>query len=158
LPKYLSEHTPGEIVDRITTGAQNVVVHIQRSYGYPKYVLGLAGLLAVAVVLRWPRARTLAREHAILIGFFVAYFVVYALLYSWWAPIAAGDRLVLAQFIPLLLVLASGVRTVLEDAQVLIAGRSVAWTTLVNLAILGIVTTDALWAVSRGVYILRGGG
>jgi hypothetical protein len=54
--------------------------------------------------------------------------------------------------------LSSGLKAVLADQRLRLDGRSVGWLTLVNLLVLGMIVTDAVWAVGRGVYILRGGG
>jgi hypothetical protein len=130
--RYLKEHTTAQIVDRVADGAKEVMQGVIRSYGYFDYILLYGGLLLTATVVRWPRARQLAKENAILLAFFVLYFTLYVLLYFWYAPIASGDRLTLALFIPLLLVLATGLDAVLRGDQVRIGGRSISWLAIVH--------------------------
>jgi hypothetical protein len=139
-------------------GGQDVIDHVQRSYGYTDYLAVYGGLLILGAALHWRRAGAWLSANPLLFLFFVSYFVVYTLLYFWYAPIAAGDRLILAQFIPLLLVLASGVQSLFRGDRFQVRGKSIAWLTVLNLAILGMVVADSLWALQRGVYLLRGGG
>jgi hypothetical protein len=156
--KYLREHTAALILERVTRGGEEIMTRVLRSYGYFDYLLVYGGLLLVAAGLRWRRTRKLISENLLLLLFFVAYFSVYVVLYFWYAPITAGDRLILALFIPLLLVLSTGLRGLLGRDRIQIQGRSVAWWTIVNLVILGLAAADTVWALERGVYVLRGGG
>jgi hypothetical protein len=158
LEKYLAEHTAAQMVTRLQGGATKVMNRVLGSYGYVDYVLVYGGLLLAAAVVRWRRARRLISENLPLLVFFCCYFSFYVLLYFWYAPIAAGDRLILALFIPLLLVLSSGMHAVLRGEHLRLRGRSLSWLTLVNLVVLVMVVADAMWAVGRGVDILRGGG
>jgi hypothetical protein len=158
LEKYVAEHTAGQMMRRLQDGAAKVMTRVLGSFGYVDYLLVYGGLLLAAAVVRWPRARRLIRENLPLLLFFFGYFSFYVLLYFWYAPIAAGDRLILALFIPLLLVLSSGLHAVLRGERFRLRGRSVSWLTLVNLGVLAMIVADAAWAVQRGVYILRGGG
>jgi hypothetical protein len=143
---------------RLQDGAAKVMTRVLGSSGYFDYLLVYGGLLLAAAVVRWPRARRLMREDLPLLVFFFGYFSFYVLLYFWYAPIAAGDRLILALFIPLLLVLSSGLHAILRGERLRRRGRSVSWLTLVNLVVLVMIVADAAWAVERGVYVLRGGG
>ena len=58
----------------------------------------LAALVTVASRRRWALDRM--REHAWVIAYAVCYLLGYWLLYAWYVPIAAGNRLVLALFLP----------------------------------------------------------
>jgi hypothetical protein len=90
--------------------------------------------------------------------FFIAYFTSYILLYFWYAPIAAGDRLILAQFIPMLLVLASGVQALLGEDKIRIHAWSIGWLAAFNLMVLALISVGAFRTLTQGVYVLRGGG
>ena len=63
---------------------------------------------------RWTQTRQTVAANPALSLFLVTYFGAYALLYSWYAPIAAWNRLVLAQFIPLMFVVSLGLRKLLR--------------------------------------------
>jgi hypothetical protein len=158
MQRYLREHTLGQMIDRLATGAVDVINHVKRSYGYPKYLALYSGVLLVALALRRRRALAGLKASPFFVLFFVAYFLTYAALYFWYAPIAAGDRLILAQFIPLLLVLVSGGRWLLRGDRLILRGGSLEIFTAVNIVALGIVVREASFALTRGVYILRGGG
>jgi hypothetical protein len=158
MAKYLREHTADQMLDRVVAGAREVMGRVYGSYGYFDYLMIYAGLLLVAAGSQWGRTRRLILDHALILLFFLAYFPLYFLLYFWYAPIVAGDRLILAQFIPLLLVLAAGVQTLLRGARLRVLDRSVAWATVVNTVILCLLVVEMRWALTEGVYVLRGGG
>jgi hypothetical protein len=111
LAKYLREHTARQMVQRVVDGGQEVMDHVLSSYGYFDYLLVYGGLLILASVARWRKTRRLIAENSFFLFFVLSYFAIYVLLYFWYAPITAGDRLILALFIPLLLVLSSGLRS-----------------------------------------------
>jgi hypothetical protein len=158
LSKYLAEHTASQMAERLAAGARKVMDRVLHSTGYLDYLLIYGAALLVAAVARRRRTARLLAQHAPLALFLALYFGLYVLAYFWYAPIAAGDRLILALFLPLLVTLSSGLKAVLADQRLRLDGRSVGWLTLVNLLVLGMIVTDAVWAVGRGVYILRGGG
>jgi hypothetical protein len=54
----------------------------------------------VAVLLRRRDALLGIRKHAFVIAFVLAYLACYTLLYAWYVPVAAGNRLVLGLFLP----------------------------------------------------------
>ena len=156
--KYLREHTPSQMLERVLAGGQEVMTNVLRSYGYFDYLKLYAGLVLVAAALRGRRFLRLVSEHVFVLAFFLAYFSIYIVLYFWYAPIAAGDRLILALFIPLLLVQASALQALLRGERFQVRGRQVAWSTVVNIVVLCLVAADIRWALVEGVYILRGGG
>jgi len=158
LAKYLREHTLEQMVQRVLVGGQDVMEHVLRSTGYIDYIVVYGGLLLLVVGLNRRRAWEGVSRNPFLLLFFVGYFVTYILLYFWYAPIAAGDRLILAQFIPMLLVLASAVRVLIDGDRISIRGRSIEWPTILNLMILGLISVGIFRALTQGVYVLRGGG
>jgi hypothetical protein len=136
LRRYLGYHTPGQIVDRFADGVRYFVREGVRAYGYWKYVVFyfLAALIAVGSHWRWALDRL--RGHAFVIAFATSYLVGYGLLYAWYVPIAAGNRLVLALFLPFMY---SAGRVLSEQAshERESTGRRYPWLfTLVHVAII----------------------
>jgi hypothetical protein len=58
----------------------------------------------------------------------------------------------------LLLVLSSGLQALLKEDRIRIAGKEIGWLTIIQLAILCMVSVDAFQALTHGVYVLDGGG
>jgi hypothetical protein len=54
--------------------------------------------------------------------------------------------------------LSVGIYAALRDSGVSIAGRTIRWLDLANLAILPFLISRILWATTVGVYTLTGGG
>jgi len=158
MAKYLREHTAGEMIERVIVGGRKVMNRVAHSYGYGDYILIYGGLLLLAVVWKWPQVRSTLAENPFPLLFFLAYFPLYILLYFWYAPISVGNRLILAQFVPLLLVLSSGLQTLLKNERLRIAGKAMDWSTIIQVAILCLVSVDAFQALTHSVYVLDGGG
>jgi len=158
MAKYLREHTAGEMIERVIDGGQNVMNRVVHSYGYADYIMVYGGLLALAVVWKRPQVRRSLAENPFPLLFFLGYFPLYILLCFWYSPISAGNRLILVVFIPLLLVLSSGLQTLLKEDRLRIGGKGIGWLTIIQLAILCMVSVDVFQALSHGVYILDGGG
>jgi hypothetical protein len=98
--RYLREHTVGDIVHRVQDGLSVLFGRSVQVYGYWKYML-FYGLLALAAALAAPRrTATLLRDHRFTAVFAAGYLVGYTLLYAWYVPIAQGNRLLLAIFLP----------------------------------------------------------
>ena len=158
LAKYVHEHTLDQMIQRVMDGGREVMTRVLQSYGYVDYLLIYGGVLVLAVGLKWRRAWEAISGNPLLFLFFVSYFKIYVLLYFWYAPIAAGDRLILAQFIPMLLVLASGVQTLLKEDKIRFPGGSMGWLSVFDLAVLALISVGTLRALAQGAYVLRGGG
>lgn len=155
--KYLGEHTPEQIGLRLVNGAQLVLDNVIHSYGYFKYLvlyalLGLAGMI-------WERRRAVewAQRNGFLILFVLAYFGAYFLLYAWYAPIAEGNRLILAQFLPLLFVLFSAVHGLLGDKVVKVFDRPVQVLSGINWAMLAILGVDIYLILTQRIGLILGG-
>lgn len=116
------------------------------------------GVLALAAAWKWSQVRSTLSENPFPLLFFLVYFPLYTLLYFWYSPISAGNRLSLAQFVPLLFVLSSGLQTLVKDDRIRIGGKAIAWLTIIQVAILCMVSIEAFQALTHGVYVLDGGG
>ncbi len=153
--RYLREHGAGDIAKRLYAGLSVLFGSAVQAYGYWKYVL-FYGLLALVAALAWPRRTAVALRQRPFVALFAAgYLVGYVLLYAWYVPVAAGNRLLLSIFLPFLAVTGAiiarqGVETAPEDAS-----RSAAWfkaAHVIMLAALAIELPDILLRRITTVY------
>jgi hypothetical protein len=157
MSKYLHEHTLAQIGLRFVNGAQAVMDQVVHSYGYFKYIAFYTGLLLLTGV--WQRKRTwkLIRTNLFVFLFAIIYFVAYFLLYFWYAPIVSGNRLILAQFIPLLFAISAGLHALLNGSQIKIGRLQMETLTAINLAILCILAGDIYFILTVRVGHMIGG-
>jgi hypothetical protein len=156
MAKYLREHSPRQIVERFDHGAQEVTRNVARSYGYAKYLLIYAAALVAAMSWQRQRAASLVRRRPFLIAFLVLYFPAYFLLYAWYSSIAAGNRLILAQFLPLLFTLSMGLRALLGGVKARV-GRPVDALAALNLLVLAVLVVDIALVLAFRVGRMEGG-
>jgi hypothetical protein len=156
MAKYLREHSPQQIAERFLHGGKEVMQNVAHSYGYAKYVLIYATALVAAIVWQRQRAGGLIRRRPVLLAFLVLYFAAYFLLYAWYSSIAAGNRLILAQFLPLLFTLSMGLRALLRGVQVRI-GRPVDALTGIDLLVLAVLVVDIALVLALRVGSMEGG-
>jgi hypothetical protein len=157
MSKYLREHSPIQIGLRFVNGGQVVMDQVVHSYGYFKYVAFYSGLLLLAGIWQWKRAWNLIQANLFLILFAVIYFTAYFLLYFWYAPIVSGNRLILAQFIPLLFAVLAGLQALLGGSYIKISGLQMKTLTAINLAILCILAVDIFFILTMRVGHMIGG-
>jgi len=105
--KYVREHSLGDILLRFVRGFRDLRDRITQSYGYAEFML----VYVIALVLlfvqnrsQWP-SLLLHRIHPCVLLFVAGYFLGYTILYAWYTPIAAGNRLILSQFLPAMLII-----------------------------------------------------
>jgi len=157
MSKYLREHTLQQILARFQNGGQRVLHNVMSSYGYFKYTVIYFSLLIVAIVWHLTRKRQILVANPILCFFLLMYFVAYFLLYAWYAVIAEGNRLILAQFLPLMFVISLGLHKVLHSSQVKIGRYSVNALTATNLIIFAIIIVDIYFIITGRVHTMYGG-
>jgi hypothetical protein len=157
MSKYLREHTLQQVGGRLVNGGLRVLNNVVRSYGYFKYIVIYLCLLAVAILRSRRRASQAVKSNPFLCLFLVVYLAGYFLLYSWYAPIADGNRLVLAQFIPLMFTISSVLHTLLRSSRLKARGHSVRTTVVCNLALLTVVIADIYLVLTERVGTMYGG-
>jgi hypothetical protein len=157
MSKYLHEHSPIQIGLRFVNGARAVMDEVVYSYGYFKYIAFYSGLLLLAGIWQWKRTWKLIQAKLFLILFAVIFFTAYFLLYFWYAPIVSGNRLILAQFIPLLFAVSAGLQTLLGGSYFKISGLQMKTLTAINLAILCILAVDIFFILTMHVGHMIGG-
>jgi hypothetical protein len=156
MSKYLREHSPQEIAERFVEGGQRVLENAGLSYGYAKYALIYAAALIAAIAWERRRAVSLIRQHPFLVAFLLLYFAAYFVLYAWYSPIVAGNRLILSQFLPLLFTLSMGLRALLRDVKVQ-GERPLDALTGLNLLVLVVLMADIALVLALRVGIMEGG-
>ncbi len=156
--KYLREHTPAEIIGRVTNGLEALFRQAVQSYGYFKYeVVYLVSALILALAYH-RHTRRLLLQHRFLWLFNALYFAAYLLLYAWFTPICSGNRLPLAQFLPLMFGLSVVIyRLYGEVARVAFRGRSVSLTTVLTVAVLFLLAYDAYDVITHRIVSMYGG-
>jgi hypothetical protein len=157
MSKYLREHSLKQIGSRFVHGAQAVMDQVVHSYGYFKYIAFYTVLLLLASAWQWKRAWKLIQANLFLILFAVIYFGAYFLLYFWYAPIVSGNRLILAQFIPLLFAVTAGLQTLLGDRHIKISGSQISALTAINLVVFCILAVDIFFILTTRVGHMIGG-
>jgi hypothetical protein len=157
MSKYFREHTSKQIAGRLLDGARSVMINVVNSYGYFKFIVIYLSLFTVAIFWFWQRAREIAISHPFLCLFLMLYFGGYFLLYSWYAPIADSNRLILSQFIPFMFTISYGLETLLRSTQVKLRQRPVDTLLVVSLAILPFVVVDIYFVLTERVGTMYGG-
>ncbi|MCI0709066.1 MAG: hypothetical protein L0154_02790 [Chloroflexi bacterium] len=102
MAKYLCEHSVVEdIAGRFTYGfSKNFVDHTLRSYGYGKYILAYAILLAGITYQRPDRTWRFIKQHRWLVLYVALSFVAYQAAFAWYLPISSGKRFLLTLWLP----------------------------------------------------------
>ena len=159
LVKYLREHTPEEMAQRVIGGLRTIGYYSTHTYGYHKYVALYVLFVACAVASNQRGFWRLVRQRAWVALFAIAYFGCYAILYAWYVPIAGpGDRFVLGQFLPLMLTLAWLVQRV--NRPIAIASRGgmrVECLKFMNIVTLLILLPDIYLILSIRILSVYGG-
>jgi hypothetical protein len=124
LRKYWREHSFTQIAGRLANGAGTVLSVAWASYGYLKYaaVYALLGFLYVVQHRRRVAEMLSDRAARAASAFGVLYFSGYFLLYSWYVPIADGNRLTLSLFLPFLSAIAYLFNRIGRQLPVRVAG------------------------------------
>ena len=110
--KYLRDHSFGDIVGRLLRGIAVIAWRVIRSYGYAEFLILYLVALAALIVQNGGPAKFFNLfwlTNPALVVFVLTYFMGYLLLYAWWTPLASGNRFILAQFLPLMLLITRGV-------------------------------------------------
>ncbi|MFC2030356.1 hypothetical protein ACFLWA_06470 [Chloroflexota bacterium] len=149
LSKYLRDHTGKQIASRFVDGARRIWNNVVHSYGYFKYIAIYSSFLVVVAVCFWRRTLRGLAARPILYLFLLGYFASYLILYAWYAAIADGNRLVLAQFIPFMFVVSWGLTRLLQSARVRLGEHRTGVLVLFNLAVVVVISVD-IYAVLVG--------
>jgi len=68
------------------------------------------------IIIHWRKALKIFTSNRTLWLFLATYFTIYFHLYFWYAPMVDGNRLILAQFIPLIFILSSNIQELIEGS------------------------------------------
>ncbi|HEY6066002.1 MAG TPA: hypothetical protein VIY96_07580 [Thermoanaerobaculia bacterium] len=99
--RYWRDHTLSQAASRLAGGARSLLSVAWSSYGYFKYAI-LYLVFLFLYLIQNPRevAQSIRGPAKAALAFVVLDFVGYFVLYSWYAPIAEGNRLILSLFLP----------------------------------------------------------
>jgi hypothetical protein len=157
--RYVQEHSPRQIAARVRDGLQFLFGESVRTYGYWKYVVfyGVAAMLSVVLLGRTSLEQI--RKHPWVVAFALAYLGGYALLYAWYVPVAAGNRLVLALFLPYMHAAAVVLRRARDVAPGSRFGKHGPWLfTAVHVALLAAVALELHDILTHRIETVYGGG
>ncbi len=155
--KYLREHTPAQMVERTCQGAASLVKSMAGSYGYFKYLMMYAGVLAGAAVWRRHAARRLIAANVARLLFVSAYLMAYFLLYAWFTRLTDGNRLILAQYLPLIYLLVKGTQELLRGETFRMRERAVPALTAIHVPIFAVLAVDIVVILMSRVMWMVGG-
>lgn len=158
MSKYLRSHTAGQIVDRFKSGAILISSRALNSYGYFKYVVLYTAVLIVAMVKYRERSIQIAQSNIATTVFLILYFSTYFLLYAWFSPMVdGGNRLILAQFLPLMFTLAIGLQHLFAGSHIKVFSYQFNKLTLINLAVLVFLIFDIQMILTESINTMYGG-
>jgi hypothetical protein len=101
--KYLREHTPRQITERILDGFRDMVVVTYERFSIVKYVVFFAAATVAAALARRRHFVQLLRDRLPVVCFLAAYAVVYLLAIAFYKPISGTTgRMILAHVAPFL--------------------------------------------------------
>jgi hypothetical protein len=92
LHKYLREHTPAQILERIRIGLGLQARTLWSGYGLFNFHLFYLAVLLVLTVLLWRQNQALIRSQLALIVFSMLYFAGYIFSIAWYYPIGGGEN------------------------------------------------------------------
>ena len=124
----MSEHTLGDIFNRFLGGFCEMKDRIIQSYGYAEFIIiyGIAITLLIYQNKETWLSMITQRGHPYVLLFVLGYFVGYVLLYTWYSPIAGGNRFVLSLFLPaMLLIVWSLSYAQKQHLRIILLGREV---------------------------------
>jgi hypothetical protein len=138
--KYLREHSPAQIVDRMWVGLLHQWENLWSPFSWVSYPLVLLAGLAAAAGAYWSRARELLRAHWPLALFVVAFVSGYLKLFAWYGPIAdySDMRFTYSLHLPLLFAAFVALERLLDD------GKS-AWMRRVQLGLVLLLGVDLVF-------------
>ncbi len=158
LSKYLREHSIRQILERFWNGAILISSRAANSYGYLKYVILTAIWLVVSMVIYRRRTLQLVRANITLTIFLIVYFVAYFLLYAWYSPLVdGGNRLILAQFFPLMFTMVTALQQLLSGVSISGFSFQINALNLYNLVILSILLIDIPLILTGRISTIYGG-
>ena len=155
--KYLREHTVDDIVTRVTDGLRFLFGRAVHTYGYWKYVLFYGAVAVLVLVMNWRWTVGMMKRHPFVVLFGLGYFPGYVLLYAWYVPIAHGNRLVLALFLPFMFAVGCILLARARAEQAEARGPLARWFTAVHLLLIGGIALELYDILARRIVTMYAG-
>lgn len=161
--KYLAEHRPREILNRILDGLEvNYNKHCTTVYANPygncKYVVAFSIAAVVAVALNLPLMWGLLKRNVFLVLFCAAVLVTQVLMAAWWMPISASRRFMLAVFLPYMFVMGAIINLPgLKSPALTIRRVRLDLRTLFLAGVLVAVLIDTYFVLTSRIFSIYGG-
>lgn len=104
LRKYLQQHSPAQMVERVLSGVISQAENLSRPYGKINYLLIYTISLIIFLMMNVRASVSILRKNLTLIIFCFLYFAGYLLLFAWYSPIAEyhDERFTYGLFLPYL--------------------------------------------------------
>jgi hypothetical protein len=158
MSKYLRERSARQIFDRFLNGGILITDMAAHSYGYFKYFAIYAFALIVTMVRYRERTLQIIRSNLALSIFLLTYFTTYFWLYAWFSPMLRGaNRLVLAQFLPLMFTMSVWLHRLLSDSKTTVLSFQFNTLTLINLAVLVVLIFNIHFILTERISSMYGG-
>jgi hypothetical protein len=154
---YLQDHTLHEISLRFLKGADEVIVNVVNSYGYFTYFIIFLIFLIFATIFDWIKHKNIPKVDPSILIFLSAYFVLYFLLYSWYVPIASGNRFILAQFMPAMFVISIGLQEMIQMEKVKLFTRKFSGLFVIDVLVLIVMMVDIHLILTSRIIHMYGG-
>jgi len=164
--KYFREHNFNQIKERLNHGKNEVLSYIfninhpywkEWIYGYGKYFLVILIGLFIGLQARPKKIINFLRESHLGIIFFLAVFIVYAILICWYTSIASGNRFVLTLFLPTIFFLYSGFSKINEDFNLMLCGVKIKFVNLFNSILFLYLCYDIYTVLTFKIFFIKGG-
>lgn len=158
LRKYLSDHTPRQILERFQIGVGKVLLNIKQQLGVTNYLLNYAGIFLLAALLDVRNSFTILKKYPYPLIFVILYFAGYLFAFSWYSLIAGGPRFLYGLYIPFLFLVFMSINELSRNQLTLVENKPnkvnlARYFTTVNI-LMGLTLVYNIWLVLTQVKFL----
>lgn len=156
---YWHHHTLAQMFGRELRGLAEVGGNCLLSHGYAPFVLVYVAVFVAMLRKHADVRRAMFRPDSRALAWFVVpYLAVHLLLFGWYGPIAAGNRFVLAIFVPAVWAVAAGLSAHCKPSHTLVVfGRPFDWRR-VNVALAALLVLELIFYFPYGIATHYSGG
>jgi hypothetical protein len=154
---YLQTHTIKDIESRLINGAIGTFDRGFKEYDYGTYFVIFFVVLLATQIFHLVKYKKMPNFDPLYLIFLIVYFGSYFILYSWYWPIAYGQRFILSQFMPVMFVLAKSLQEELKKSELNILKHPVKALYAFDVAVLMILAIDIHLLLTSRINTLYGG-